>query len=218
MASEMAGAEDNQRRQTLALHPAVSAVVTVLVRWDEPLKLGNEWFDRLVHTAQIEDHDQQQAESKRFNDDLKKLAAEVKIMPTRTGIWFYPRKIPTQLTSRGLVGVLLPALDAAIVAEKKWKTHRSMFQIGLSLAEYRIDHKAYPNQLNELVPKYIARVPVDDFRSRELLYQRTDDGYMFYSLGKNGRDDGGKSYDEDEDADDVTIRVPWKDIRPRASK
>ncbi len=56
--------------------------------------------------------------------------------------------------------------------------------------------------------KYLAEVPQDLFTGRPLVYRRTKQGYVLYSVGANGRDDGGRSADEDPPGDDISVRMP----------
>lgn len=86
-------------------------------------------------------------------------------------------------------------------------------KLAFALAQYRADHDSYPVTLADLVPKYVAEIPKDIFNDSDLHYTRQDDGYLLYSVGSNGRDDGGKSYDDrtgNEDWDDLVVRVPAK--------
>jgi hypothetical protein len=87
----------------------------------------------------------------------------------------------------------------------------------MALYEYRADHKVFPESLEKLAPDYIDQLPVDDFGRREFVYRKTDAGFLLYSLGENGRDDGGKDWNEDEDADDIVIRVPATKNRLRTN-
>jgi hypothetical protein len=49
--------------------------------------------------------------------------------------------------------------------------------------------------LRVLVPKYLAELPEDPLSGRPLIYRRLDqDRYTLYSVGHDGRDDGGKSH------------------------
>jgi hypothetical protein len=49
-----------------------------------------------------------------------------------------------------------------------------------------------PESLASLVPKYLSAVPQDPFGNGPLKYRRTADGYLLYSVGGNGTDDGGQ--------------------------
>ena len=83
-----------------------------------------------------------------------------------------------------------------------------MFNVSMALCEYRADLKQYPDTLDKLLPEYIEHIPLDDFGRRELVYRKTDGGFLLYSLGKNGRDDSGKERSEEaQEADDVVIQV-----------
>ena len=84
-------------------------------------------------------------------------------------------------------------------------------KLAFALVEYRADHGRYPAKLADLVPKYVKRVPKDIFNNDgDLHYSRKDGGCLLYSVGSNGKDDGGKSYDDrknNEDWDDLTVRM-----------
>jgi hypothetical protein len=75
------------------------------------------------------------------------------------------------------------------------------------LAAYRADHRAYPASLNELAPKYLTRLPCDSFSDRPLHYQKQAAGFLLYSVGPNGVDDGGRTYDSQPRGDDLVFRV-----------
>ena len=60
-----------------------------------------------------------------------------------------------------------------------------------ALREYILEHGRSPETLNELVPRYVPAVPSDPFSDRPLVYRQRADGYLLYSVGANGVDDGG---------------------------
>ncbi len=79
------------------------------------------------------------------------------------------------------------------------------------MAAYHADRGAYPAKLSDLVPKYVEQVPKDIFNDSDLRYRLEGQGYLLYSVGVNGKDDGAKSYDDrktNEDWDDLVVRVP----------
>jgi hypothetical protein len=183
-------------------------MITPLVRWDESLKTGNKWYDRLVRITRMDDLNQQSSALEELDNDLTKVAGELKQFPTQTGFYFYPRTIPTNVTTRALVGILMPPVNENIFSARHLDTYRSMFGISMSLCEYRADHDKYPDTLLELGREYLESVPVDRFSRRAFVYRKIDLGYLLYSLGENGRDDGGKGGKEAKEADDQAIRVP----------
>lgn len=75
------------------------------------------------------------------------------------------------LASRG-------ALDAAVTI--------------LALNEFRRSMGRYPDRLDELMPVYLPRLPIDYADRQPLRYRPTPDGYLLYSIGIDGVDNGGR--------------------------
>ena len=68
----------------------------------------------------------------------------------------------------------------------------------LALTAYQVDHGRYPESLNELVPQHLAAVPLDPFGDGPFRYTRSSGGFVLYSIGPNGIDDGGKRAEREE--------------------
>ncbi|MCC7146151.1 MAG: hypothetical protein IT443_06865 [Phycisphaeraceae bacterium] len=67
-------------------------------------------------------------------------------------------------------------------------------RVAVALERYRLHHQSYPATLDQLVPDYLAQVPLDAFADNPqatLKYRQFDDGYVVYSVGDDGKDDGG---------------------------
>lgn len=62
----------------------------------------------------------------------------------------------------------------------------------LAVERYRLARGGLPETLDQLVPGYLAAVPADPFDGAPLRYKRVDRGFVVYSVGEDGRDDGGK--------------------------
>jgi hypothetical protein len=61
----------------------------------------------------------------------------------------------------------------------------------LAAERYRDAHGDWPRDIADLVPDYLAAVPLDPFDAKPLRFRRVDDGAIVYSVGEDGRDDGG---------------------------
>ena len=61
-----------------------------------------------------------------------------------------------------------------------------------ALERYRLAESRYPDNLNALVPRFVAVLPHDIINGQPLKYRRTDNSrFMMYSVGWNEKDDDG---------------------------
>jgi hypothetical protein len=65
----------------------------------------------------------------------------------------------------------------------------------IALTLYHMDNGRYPEALQELVPKYLPEVQTDPFTGKALLCQLRDNGFVVYSTGQDGFDNGGVGQD-----------------------
>lgn len=85
---------------------------------------------------------------------------------------------------------------------------RAILTIAFALAEHHANTGKYPAALADLKPRYITAVPDDLFSGKPLNYTRTDAGYLLYSVGENGKDDGGTFHTDTPPGDDLGVRMP----------
>jgi hypothetical protein len=105
-------------------------------------------------------------------------------LPTTTGIDAWRFQFSTVFNEA-------PAL-AVINSAVKLETQRALMVMAIALKRYSLEHSSPPGSLSELVPKYMERVPTDWFDGQFLRYRANGDGgFVLYSVGKNGKDDGG---------------------------
>jgi hypothetical protein len=111
----------------------------------------------------------------------------------------------------------MPALKGVTQAEERAAQNLEVVGLGFLLAAYRAENRGYPDVLADLVPEYTPHVPLDHFSGKPLVYKRQENGYLLYSVGVNGKDDGGLSYadrgaepGDASDYDDLAVQVPLK--------
>jgi hypothetical protein len=73
---------------------------------------------------------------------------------------------------------------------RKLATVRSLI-VALAAERYRRQHDGWPETLDHLIPTYLAAVPLDPFDGKSLRYRHLDDGVVIYSVGADGKDNGG---------------------------
>lgn len=72
------------------------------------------------------------------------------------------------------------------------ETAKRVTLTAIALKRYQLRHGNYPPDLNSLVPEFVSTVPLDPVDGRPLRYRQKADGtFLLYSVGENGRDDGG---------------------------
>ena len=49
--------------------------------------------------------------------------------------------------------------------------------------------------------------------AQAMIYRPAEKGYLLYSVGVNGLDDGGRSYGDDPPGDDLVVRMPQPALR-----
>jgi hypothetical protein len=74
---------------------------------------------------------------------------------------------------------------------------RDMAIYALAAERYRLRHGQWPEALSDITADLLPaawanRPPVDPFDGQPLRYRIDDDGLRLYSVGRNGRDDGGR--------------------------
>ncbi len=188
--------------------------IGVATDWDVILRDGNSWYDRMAAASRKPTRKERWGEFVKIDADVKALVADTRD-PKSFGLSLFtigPRETISQRLGSVFVGLLVPALSACINAEDRSTMQAEVTRLGFALAAYHADHGSYPEQLSELAPRYVANVPTDIFANDgPLHYKRQGAGYLLYSVGVNGRDDGGRGYNDrkgGKDWDDLSIRVP----------
>lgn len=72
------------------------------------------------------------------------------------------------------------------------KTEQNIVVTAIALKRYELRHHALPDKLDQLVPKLLKSIPIDYMNGQPLHYRANADGtFLLYSVGENGKDDGG---------------------------
>jgi hypothetical protein len=123
--------------------------------------------------------------------------------------------------TRGLfTGMIAPALSGALRYAPEGDARRACLAAYLAVLRYRAQTGGhYPTTLDDLVPGLLPSVPIDPFDGKPLRYRREGlargaeqaadrpaEGFVIYSIGRDGKDDGGAPYDGSEGTGDIAIR------------
>ncbi len=91
-----------------------------------------------------------------------------------------------------LTGILMPALGRVVEKSARAQSWADLARVACALERYRLANGQFPETLEALAPKFIAKLPHDVINGQPLKYRRTEDGqFVLYSVGRNETDDGG---------------------------
>jgi hypothetical protein len=104
--------------------------------------------------------------------------------------------------------LLLPALsrfpNEVAKGEARSRGITALFAIRL----FEMEKGHLPQSLDELVPEYLENVPLDPFDLKPLRYRKREGKWVIYSIGPDGKDDGGVRnyvYRQGEEGTDIIL-------------
>ncbi|HZJ17582.1 MAG TPA: hypothetical protein VFD27_21190 [Chthoniobacteraceae bacterium] len=127
----------------------------------------------------------------------QQIAAAIEIPPTEIKVPERWVRFPYWFVVRSVVYMICGNFDIC-----RWtQTNVDLTLVACALERFRLRNGEYPNELRELVPGTLSKLPRDRFDGQALRYRRTDhEQVVLYSVGGDCRDDGG------DDAKDVVWR------------
>ena len=99
-------------------------------------------------------------------------------------------------------------LKVSLLRAMQAQTEARLCIAAIGLQRYEMEFGKYPEKLDELVPRFVAEVPKDSMDGGVLKYRRENKGYLLYSSGSDGEDDGG-SIEKDEDGAAGGKNILW---------
>lgn len=185
-----------------------------LIDWKEVLRQVNVAFDDAVVVLETKDFqaraeklEQMTAKHKRPLGDTEKpfgfeeliqcakairISQEAKKRSTEWLIYIYAGNVAEYTKSR-------------LNVEGRTHMYYELSLLALGICAYRADRGEYPESLDVLIPKYAAAIPEDWFSDQPVKYRRTAEGFVAYSVGENGEDNGGELGGL---GDDLNVQLP----------
>lgn len=89
--------------------------------------------------------------------------------------------------------IITPNFASILKRLATYECQKEMVITAIALKRYAMRHGLLPERLQALTPEFLPAVPIDPMDSQPLRYQRlTSNGFLLYSVGLDGRDDGGE--------------------------
>lgn len=191
----------------------VDAILKKDVDWNEVLRDLNKRYDKFAECAPFS-YKNRQAELHHVAKDAKPRTLNDLLRDDE-----FVKVDAVHLAARLATSNNLPEIKDIDDGLTELAVRRRLTDLALELADHRLRHGKYPERLAELAVPENPTSHFDPFTEGELRYRREGAGYLLYSLGKNGFDDGARTYEFGEKTsephwDDVALRMP----KPQAEK
>ena len=83
-----------------------------------------------------------------------------------------------------------------LLAEARGSALLDSMRIALAMRQYHADNDNVPGDPGELAPEYLDELPKDPFTGEDYRVKAGGGSVTVYSVGKNGKDDGGDVADQ----------------------
>ncbi len=161
----------------------------VSIDWNLVLLAGNEWYDKLVAALRLPTYSARMQAATNIEADLAQTERDLHDPAAWAGSAINRGK-RSRLLARAILnqyGILTYCIKNADRAA----THLELLRLAAALSVHRAEHGAYPETLDDLTPIVLPQLPVDLYNTKSFIYRPNGDGYLLYSVGGNGIDDGG---------------------------
>jgi hypothetical protein len=177
------------------------------IDFDPAFRKVNAMFDRCEAACRLPVRAARKAAFTEIEDDIKeRKAGVVALGPVERATMGRAKR--GEYVGDVLIGLMLPAFTKIQDAADRTEQAQANLQLAFALAAHRADSGRYPARLDEVAPRYLPQVPGDLFSGKPLVYRPADGGYLLYSVGLNGVDEGGRWTDDDPRGDDLRVRMP----------
>jgi hypothetical protein len=101
---------------------------------------------------------------------------------------------PLKLTlhHRLFARLLVPAVSRLAPKVARAQTEVDLVTTACALERYRLANGHYPDELTQLVPGFLAKLPNDVIDGKPMRYRKEGERFALYSIGWNAQDDGGQ--------------------------
>ena len=124
-------------------------------------------YDRLVEAAKMPYY---------ASRDSKKIEKIINSTP-----WYYQ-----------MAGLLIPNVTVTLFKRATLDAMYDTGRIGIACKIYKNLNGDFPDDLAELSPDILEKIPVDPFTGDPFIYKKQESGFIVYSVGNNLRDEGGR--------------------------
>jgi hypothetical protein len=177
--------------------------------WQPGLRMLNDAYDHHVANLRLQDPQAREAEIKKYAETIGS-AKKFDRNPNLLDLLSTSGPIDASY-GKTMAEYFISQFSNVASIDGAWNyvpQRQRNLQVAFALAAYQRDQGRYPAKLADLSPKYLAAIPNDIFTGKDLIYRPEEKGYLLYSVGRNGKDEGGRTFEDDPAGDDESVRMP----------
>ncbi len=162
------------------------------VNWEVACIVLNEVYDRLESIGESGDILEQAAMLRDFDKELETIETESYDSTNMLKAMLGGRTTRGRFFGQKMVGRVLPMARQVFEGCHRTTASFAMMRTGVALELFRLEYGEYPKELKQLNPEFLAVIPLDPYSGQSFVYHpEQGDPYELYSVGPNGKDDGG---------------------------
>lgn len=188
---------------------------------DALLRHANTWYVRMSGPVDLEVYAERQHALQQAGDDLEEMIRDsASSNKSWRGKLRHALRTPRGkseangvLVANMILAEVCPAFSHIDGGRVRLLARGRLARLAVALAAFRVETGEYPESLSQLVPEYLAAIPIDPYSGQALRYHALGDACRVYSVGANLRDDGGEAASsedrkERDPPDDIAIDMP----------
>ena len=105
--------------------------------------------------------------------------------------------------------MLAPAFNRIYELEQRSVARSACARTALAVERYRLGEGQLPDSLDQLIPTFVASIPLDPFNGQPLRFHHLDQGYVVYSVGVDLVDNLGE---ERKTGKEGKVQTAWDEV------
>jgi hypothetical protein len=164
----------------------------------------NDQIDRLARISDEQDHAAMAQQLIAVEDDLNQRGERTSRAFTPANLAQMPEADLRDLLSEVVSVLIVPSLTKALEIDRTVPVREDLAVLALALGGHHAEHGRFPEDLEQLSPRFLDTIPRDRFNGQPLHYRMDDNLAIVWSVGPDLEDD-----DSDEEHDIVmTLKRP----------
>jgi hypothetical protein len=192
---DIASGNDQSAAESI-VQGATRSLLRHAVNWNEILEQSNQWYDRFAEDLSAPTFRERHRRSSQTMAAIETYLADSQSRSVLQDL-MAGRGAITKRMNGIFMSLLLPALSSVTAAEQRMLEAQQLTRVAYALALVRAERGEFPESLEAARPYLEHQLPEDGFgQGGPHIYRRTEDGFLLYSVGENGKDDAGVSQDQ----------------------